>query len=210
MQKLFNLAKWRSLEEGEFVEFANPRPRNVRLEVNAAQETRLYISHAGDDDQTFLALIKGRDILEFASEGAFSIMADGGAVAFYTADGEDITVAPVDPLSYTRIVERRQRNPEIEHMMHMVQLNVEKRLAKQAADFELRLAAESRIARRDAAAAAAAAASAGADAGTANADGGASSDSGAQADASKSSDKATASDAGGKAPAVKSSPAKPS
>lgn len=204
MQKMFNLTKWRGIEEGEVITFADTRPRTVRLEVNAPTEVQLFIG-SGDADMDFLALVKGRDVIEFSAEGAFSLTVDGGMCNIYTADGDDISVHAVDPVSFTRIVERRQRNPELEHMMMVMQINVEKRLAQQAEDFQLRLNRERRIAERNARREAAAAAVDGSDEGT-SADGSGTADAKPAKDAGASDD-GSPSDADGKKPASKPSAA---
>ena len=43
MQRIFNLSKWQELVSGQAVYFDNPKPRVVRLEVNAANDGNLYV-----------------------------------------------------------------------------------------------------------------------------------------------------------------------
>lgn len=125
-QKLMSLSKWRTLEEGELARFDNKKPRTVRIDVNASEFTRLYIGRPNGEAK-FLACVSGRDVIEFSVDGAFDITADQ-VCDFYTVDGTDWSVAAVDDRSFTRIVERRRRNPELEYMMRAMQMNVERRL----------------------------------------------------------------------------------
>lgn len=204
MQKMYNLSKWSKLEEGEIMTFSDTRQRTVRLEVNSGSEVQLFLGYEGQDME-FFALVKGRDVIEFSAEDAFSITADGGPVAIYTADGDDWSVAAVDPLSFTRIVERRIRNPDMDRMMFEMQINMEKRFAQQNADFELRLNHERRLARRDAERAKAEAANTGADAGTPADAGGKASAKPAAANDGGSPAASVGSDEDGKKPPAKSS-----
>lgn len=170
MQRFYNLDKWQKIGEGEVITFTDTRPRTVRVEVNAPDDTGIFIFEGDSKDGQFLARVCGRDVLEFSPNDKFALVADGECY-IYTADGQNWAMAPVDDMSFTRIVERKQRNPELERMMYEMQYNLEKRLAKQAEDFELKLARDRRLARRDAdeQARAAEAARAGADAATADA-----------------------------------------
>lgn len=136
-QQLMTLSKWKWLTEGELARFTKTEPRTVRIDVNSPDKVRLFIRY--EDGPIFLALVEGRDRVEFSVDGAFDLYIEGGECAFYTVDGADWSVEKVDHKSFTRIMERRVRNPEIEKMMYLTQLNVERRLAQQEADFERRL-----------------------------------------------------------------------
>lgn len=138
MQRMYNLDKWTRLDEGEALSFDNPRPRNVRLEVNAPQETALYVAD-GSGEVHFLALVKGRDTLEFGSSGAFQLTVEGSGLMVYTADGADISHEELGAVSFTKVVERRRRNPELEQLAYMMQQNMERRLAQSEREIEFRL-----------------------------------------------------------------------
>lgn len=146
MQRLFNLSKWRVVTEGELIRYEREHPRTVRFEVNSPELVRLDLIEDGREP-TFLARIQGRDIIEFSADGSFEITVSGGECYFYTVEGDDWSVEPVDDRTFTKIVERRQRNPEMEYMMQVQQLNMEKRLAAQAAELERRF--EERYASRN-------------------------------------------------------------
>ena len=141
MQRMYNFDKWMNLGDGQGLRFAGNRPRQVRLEVNAPQETRLYVE---DDDDTgvcnFLALVKGRDTIEWSASGAFILRADGGDVSIYTADGADISLELEAPVSFTKIVERRKRNPELEQVLAVLNRTMEERIAQATREIERRQA----------------------------------------------------------------------
>lgn len=189
MQRMFNLRKWTTLAEGAGLSFKSMRARVVKLDVNSETEVSLYIQYPDgvftyDIDGTvveevvapgstyFLALVKGRDTLETFVDGKFDLLVQGGNLAVYTADGDDVHATVVDPVIFTRIAERKARNPELEAIERRMYLNQERRLASQMADMDRRYgallsAAEERVhhaerkSRERAAADAAAAAAAG-------------------------------------------------
>lgn len=135
MQRLFNIDKWQNLKEGDALAFSNPRPRNVRVEVNAPTKSSLYYVDP-EGEVIFLALVEGRDTIEFGSTGAFQLTVEGAPVMVYTADGADISMKPVSHGSFTKIVERRRRNPELEQIAALMQRNMERRLEQQSAELE--------------------------------------------------------------------------
>lgn len=152
MQRMYNLSKWLEVKEGDQINFTGSRPRTVRLEVNAPGEVALYVLPFDDLDQDgeplfgspiFLALVKGRDVIEFSPDGAFAVTPEGGSCYFQTADGDVVHVEVVAPVSFTKIVERRRRDPVLEQMMYEAQRNAEKRMAimldQQAAMFNAAL-----------------------------------------------------------------------
>lgn len=131
MQRIFNVDKWTSIEVGQVLEFPVERPRLVRLEVNAPDVALLYLLDASGTAM-FLARVCGRDTVEFISPGAFSLSVTDGACSVYTVDGTVGHRTVEAPQSFTTIVERRKRNPELDAMMRMMNQNIERRLAQQA------------------------------------------------------------------------------
>lgn len=134
MQRMFNVAKWARIGEGEVLDFNGNRPRVVRLEVNAPSPSRLYLYDRDEGGGIFLAKVDGRDSVEFHAGGKFSLMADAECYV-YTADGQHIHHEAIDPVIFTRITERRQIPAEIAHMQQMMQINIERRLAAQRSEF---------------------------------------------------------------------------
>lgn len=138
MQRMFNLSKWMQLEEGTGMAFPGLRPREVRLEVNAPDEVRLFAleENALNGEPRFLALVKGRDTIGFYTAGRFSLVVEGGSCSIYTADGDDISFVNLEPVVFTRIAARRKRNPELEYIAALMQRNLEKRLEAQSHELQ--------------------------------------------------------------------------
>lgn len=135
MQRLHNLDKWKCLTEGVALNFASAQPRRVRLDVNAPGEVR--VSHIdGNGEYTFLALVKGRDVIEFMAQGEFSVIAEGGDLWLHTIDGENMTFSIPDAVILTNIVERRPRNHEQELMNYLMNQNIERRYAQMREDLD--------------------------------------------------------------------------
>lgn len=135
MQRAFNIEKWKMIPDGGAVAFAGTAARRVRLDVNAPFEARLSYADS-EGEVTFLAKVYGRDVIEFAAYGEFSIIAEGGDVWFYTIDGEVTSFTIPDAVILTKIIERRPRNPELELMNYHMKQNMERRLAAQRAELE--------------------------------------------------------------------------
>lgn len=72
---------------------------------------------------TFLGLAKGRDRFSFAVSGAFDLVVVGGPAYVYSIDSDDLATRIVAPIIFTRIANRRQRNPQLEMMDYQMRLN---------------------------------------------------------------------------------------
>lgn len=128
--RLYNVDKWTRLAAGEMVRFPGKRQRPVTVEVNAPGEARLDIVDAVTGETRFLAIVYGRQTLEFTA-GAFSIASDLDDTFIYTAEGEEVHHVNPAPESYTRIMEKRARNPELERIAHQITGNITRRLEAQ-------------------------------------------------------------------------------
>lgn len=94
----------------------------------------------------FLGVAKGRDRFEFAVDGAFELFCEGGSAYVYTADGQDISTHVLAPVVFTRIANRRQRNPQLELMQYQMRVNQERMLKQLDEEGQRRIAAlEARI-----------------------------------------------------------------
>ena len=136
--KLHALDRWSVLEAGKAIAFA--ASGRVRLHVNVASATTFYLED--EDGPRLLATVPaGLETIEFSQAGKFSVFAaDGsGEVHYQTAEGEPTFARVVDPVIFTKIANRRHRNPELEEIMYRMQMNVERRLAQQADQFEAAL-----------------------------------------------------------------------
>lgn len=144
VQRLHNVDKWTTIEEGQSLAFLNGRERNVRLHVNTPSEVEVNYICQKTGQVHFLALVKGLDVLEFGTVGPFEITVKGGFLNVFTNDGDDVSVAPTASEAFVEIMERRQRNPLLEQMMWEMNQNLERRLEMQAnelaARYEARLA----------------------------------------------------------------------
>lgn len=171
IQRIYNLAKWGFLREGEAIAFLNPRRRVVVLEVNAPGPVCLYVMQDPEDKRAnpelvtdreagrtkgdlerspeaeaqFLAFVPGgRETLEFGVDGAFELISEGGSCYVYTADSQDVATRVVAPLIYTRIANRRQRNPHLEMIEYQMRLSQERFRAQLEMEVERRISAVER------------------------------------------------------------------
>lgn len=172
MQRMFNLRKWSELRDGGALSYKSVRARIVKFDINCATEVSLhlrypegaYATRAASDiaesaavDEIiapgttfFLALVKGRETIETFVDGQVELLAVGGNCYVYTADGDDVSSVVLEPVIFTRIAERKARNPELEAIERRMYLNQEKRLQQQMADMDRRYgrllsAAEERV-----------------------------------------------------------------
>lgn len=136
MLRVQSIKSWRRLEDGATHNFdENAEPRRVRLELNAAGTANLYLLD-GDGSAFFLGLITGRETIEFAMPGGTGgLMVEGADVWFLTVDGDDTSFISADPTSFTKLVERKARNPEVEMMNALMQQNMKTMLETQANEF---------------------------------------------------------------------------
>lgn len=131
MQRILSLYDWRHLPVGSAASIETDllHQRSVRLRVNAPSPMALYIQQDDVEDLTFLAYIVGLDEIQFEVQGGYRLIAQDGDVWIDTQDGSIPSVEPVSPDSFTQIVERRVRNPELELMERKMQENIERRMA---------------------------------------------------------------------------------
>lgn len=161
-QRVHNLSKWRFLKEGDSLHFPKNKPRIVILEVNCPGEVCFYVDQDAEairrnerrlEDEaagrevlpieplSFLGVAKGRERFEFAVDGPFSLLVEGGSAYIYTADGQDVATRVVAPVIYTRIANRRQRNPHLELIEYQMKLNTERMVRQLEAESARRIEA---------------------------------------------------------------------
>lgn len=117
--RLLDVNKWQRLEAGKGLSLPSDKTRVIRLEVNAPAPARLDAVQG--DNVTFLAVVEGYEIIEFAAEGDVLVSIDSiDDVWFYTDDGDLIGFDNPHAESFTSIMNRQSRNPEIERMMFMI------------------------------------------------------------------------------------------
>lgn len=136
MQRLMDVTRWVRLDSGKQVNFNVLRPRSVSLELNCPQETRIDLIDANGEIH-FLALVKGRDKIEFQVLGEFALAVDKDECFIYSDDSEAVHLVNDAPETFTRIMQgRRQRNPELEYLAKKMSENLDRQLAKQARAYE--------------------------------------------------------------------------
>lgn len=137
MINLKDMSAWRPLEAGEVMEYRSRRPRPVKLEVNSDRPVALMIAIEGAPPQ-LLALVHGRETVAFVVAGQYQLMhlTEGATVWLYSADGTMVHRPNVIEEAFTRIHERKARDPELEYMMYSMNKNFERRMAQHAAELE--------------------------------------------------------------------------
>lgn len=159
MQRIHNLSKWQYVETS--MVFDNPVPRLVKIEVNCPERTAFFVHRNKEDvdqdgerqrdlaagrdtvvqsDTVFLGLAEGRDGFEFWVEGAFKLDVSEPCWLF-TIDSMRIARRDEAPVIFTRIANRRQRNPHLEMIEFQMRRNTERRMQELAAEMERRITA---------------------------------------------------------------------
>lgn len=130
MQRILSVYDWQHLPAGSQFSVSSDieHQRSVRLRVNAPFPMALFINQAEFEQPILLAHVVGLDEIQFEILGDYQVMADGGDVYFDTLDGTKPFVESVDNESFTQIVERRVRNPELELIERRMQENMERRM----------------------------------------------------------------------------------
>lgn len=124
MQRLNNLDKWKHVTPEDVMQLSGEPGRRVRIDVNAPYPVRLM--HAdGNGEVTFLALVEGRDVVEFFAPGDSSISVDGELWA-HTFDGEKLAVVVLDAVKFTKMVTRRPRDHALELMQFHAKQNADR------------------------------------------------------------------------------------
>ena len=135
MIRMYALTDWVSVPAGGSVGFDNPKPRNVRVEVML--ETPGLVNIATDTEGVSVACyVAGRETIEFWADGPYVLGASSNMYV-YTSDLERVHIENEGGESYTRIVERRQRNPELEAMERRMHENMQRMLAQTQAEREV-------------------------------------------------------------------------
>lgn len=128
--KLKDITKWVKLPMGQILALAHDAPRKVALEVNCAAETRIDVVHG--ESITFLAVVHGYAAIEFGVPGPVELVFTSEDDVFYaTDDGGMIGFEYPEESSFTTIMNRRSRNPELERMMWKLESRMYARIASQ-------------------------------------------------------------------------------
>lgn len=122
------------IEDGELAVFDHTKPRTVKVQFNAPHATVINLvplNEAGEvpekPDSVFLARVEGLQTVEFRVHGAFALDAEG-LVRYRTVDSDRVHIVIPDAQTFTRIAERRARNPEMERLQQVLMANQERRM----------------------------------------------------------------------------------
>lgn len=136
MIRVGDLTQFQELDGDKIAPFTSDRPRTVRITFNAPQRTVINVipldpdgSMPEDRDPLFLAVVEGLEEVEFYAMGSFALACEADRVWFRTVDGAEVAAVVPDAETFTRIHERRVRNPEIEALQHVMQQSFERRMA---------------------------------------------------------------------------------
>lgn len=134
--KIRHIDKWNRLEAGDHIKLPGRKVRTIKLEVNCPRETRFdvleYDEYGDMVYGTFVANIKGREVLEFTVAGDITVLPTIDDVAaevwWHSPDGDNIAQVIDGEETFTELVTRTARDPVMERYMYMQQLNFERRL----------------------------------------------------------------------------------
>lgn len=139
MLKIGELARWHDLPKGDVMTLAGDRPRTIRLNVNSPGLARLYLVDKDGDIQRFLATADRLDVVQFFADGVVRIATPDADVAIYSAENEPTFSVIENAETFTKIANRAARNPDLEYLMHMQQVNLERRMAQLDRDMQAKL-----------------------------------------------------------------------
>ncbi|MDA5632826.1 MULTISPECIES: hypothetical protein [Rhizobium/Agrobacterium group] len=141
--KLNSLSRWSPLDNTNSIKFSGTADseRLVRIQFNLESVTTFYVGKDEADADLLCTIGPGQETVEFYAAGDFYVFAekDAGIVHYRSAVFEPTFSEVVDPIIFTKIANRRHRNPELEEMMYRMQENMERRLAQQAHEFDAAL-----------------------------------------------------------------------
>lgn len=127
--RIDNLTKWEKLPKGKALSLPGETARAIRLELNCPAPARIDVAQG--DQVAFVAVVTGRDTVRFSvAEGhADIVFTSEDDVWFYTKDGDVTSEERPEAVSFTRIMERQTRNPQLELMMFKANQNELRRQA---------------------------------------------------------------------------------
>lgn len=131
-------------EMGDKTLLPETRSRKVVLEVQPKNKVELAIQT--DGGEMYLGTYDGYVKLEFRVTGQADLLCKGKAW-FKCTEAQQRTVSPSDNTTFTKVVERAPRNPQLELMMAKMNQAVDKRMIALERDSNARISkAEARAA----------------------------------------------------------------
>jgi hypothetical protein len=138
--KLNNLDRWTRLPADKAIGFAGGADRRVRVHFNVDAPTALRTLQEDGEDRFLTVIPVGLSTLEFYYGGAFSVYpSDANEVWYQTAEDEPTFFENLDPVIFTKIMQRRARNPELERMFRLMRRNEDARFARLSSEMDARL-----------------------------------------------------------------------
>lgn len=129
--RIHNTDKWAELKPGEVLKLTGDGFRLIRVQVNCSYPTAFHVVE--DDRPVFLAVVQGHETLEFSAgasgEPVHLVATSEGEVWYFTNDGDRDAFHNENAVSFTKIANRRARNPELERMMFKMEQNMTRRMA---------------------------------------------------------------------------------
>lgn len=128
--KLYNFDDWKFLNANKPARLEIGEPRMVKIEIVSAKPASIVFETGGGSLMSVWC--PGREVYEFWASDYISVSAPVD-IQVYTPEMED-TDLPGDDVSFTRIIERQARNPEVEAVYHVMYENTRRMMEQQAAD----------------------------------------------------------------------------
>lgn len=138
MIRINSVYQWQEVNVGQRVEFVSDHDelRAVRMLVNAPSPAQIYVQQDGEKPY-FVARVEGLEEVVFEIRGSYHLMPFGSEIWIDTIDGSKGGLEVVDDASFTTIMTRKVRNPEVEIMERLMHENINRRFAALAAETEL-------------------------------------------------------------------------
>lgn len=138
MKRIHNVSKWALYDPKTGLTFEGMPGRRIELQFNTVTKARVVL--VGEERNTFLAVIDGMDRIEFSADERIVdiVVTSDDEVWYFTNEGQQAAVSRPEAVSFTRMMSRRQRNPQLERMMFEMRQNEARReaiLQAQSAEF---------------------------------------------------------------------------
>lgn len=140
--RIHNIGKWRKVEAlkgKQVLQLPGTGNRKVMLQLNCAGETRVDLVELERDDArtTFLWAGRGMEELEFYAHGVVHVVCTSAEdVYYFTNERAGTAIKNVEAVSFTKIANRRARNPELDAIMLRAEINMNRRLARLVQEME--------------------------------------------------------------------------
>lgn len=145
MIRLHDVDRWNVVKPGSFLRMGVPETpmRTIRLELNSPSRTEVtaVFDNDGQPKELFICTLDGFERVEFSGAGVVTMFFAGkGPVWYYTDEGLSMAVpASQGAKSFTKIMNRRARNLELEMMMFKMEQNINRRIANLTREYEERI-----------------------------------------------------------------------